>query len=94
MSDLHCSHTGSVPLCAFIIGLFVLFYGVSWILSTIYVEVKGSDSLTHYPHHCAVIFGHQGKYLWEVLKYMGIPVDEIDYNFPKGVFYPTENPFA
>ena len=48
----------------------------------------------HYPHHCAVMFGHQGKYLWEVLKYMGIPVDEIDYNFPKGNFYPTENPFA
>jgi hypothetical protein len=32
--------------------------------------------------------------LWEVLKYMGIPVEEIDYNFPKGDFYPTENPFA
>jgi len=25
---------------------------------------------------------------------MGIPVDEIDYNFPKGDYYPTENPFA
>jgi hypothetical protein len=48
----------------------------------------------HYPHHCAVMFGHQGKYFWEVLKYMGIPVDEIDYNFPKGNFYPTENPFC
>ena len=48
----------------------------------------------HFPHHCAVMFGHQGKYLWEVLKYMGIPVDEIDYNFPKGDYYPTENPFA
>jgi len=41
-----------------------------------------------------VMFGHQGKYLWEVLKYMDIPVDEIDYNFPKGNFYPTENPFC
>ena len=48
----------------------------------------------HYPHHCAVMFGHQGKYLWEVLKYMGIPVEEIDYNFPKGDYYPTENPFC
>ena len=48
----------------------------------------------HYPHHAAVMFEHAGKYLWEVLKYMGIPVDEIDYNFPKGNFYPTENPFA
>jgi hypothetical protein len=25
---------------------------------------------------------------------MGIPVDEIDYNFPKGDYYPTENPFC
>jgi hypothetical protein len=29
-----------------------------------------------------------------VLKYMGIPVEEIDYHFPKGDYYPTENPFA
>jgi L-fucose isomerase-like protein len=48
----------------------------------------------HYPHHCAVMFDHAGKYMWEVLKYMGIPVEEIDYNFPKGDYYPTENPFA
>jgi len=48
----------------------------------------------HYPHHCAVMFEHAGKYLWEVLKYMGIPVEEIDYNFPKGDYYPTENPFC
>jgi hypothetical protein len=25
---------------------------------------------------------------------MGIRVDEIDYNCPKGNFYPTEKPFA
>ena len=25
---------------------------------------------------------------------VGIPVDEIDYNFPKVNFYPTDNPFA
>ena len=48
----------------------------------------------HYPHHAAVMFEHAGKYLWEVLKYMGIPVEEIDYNFPKGNYYPTENPFV
>ena len=48
----------------------------------------------HYPHHAAVMFDHAAKYLWEVLKYMGIPVEEIDYNFPKGNYYPTENPFA
>ena len=27
-------------------------------------------------------------------EYPDIPVDEIDYNFPKGNYYPTENPFA
>jgi len=48
----------------------------------------------HFPHHAAVMFQHAGKYLWEVLKYLGIPVEEIDYNFPKGDFYPSENPFA
>ena len=42
----------------------------------------------------AVMFDHAAKYLWEVLKYMGIPVEELDYNFPKGDYYPTENPFA
>ena len=30
----------------------------------------------------------------DYLKYLGIDVEEIDYNQPKGVLYPTENPFA
>ena len=34
------------------------------------------------------------KQLYEVFKYIGVDVDEIGYNQPKGVRYPTENPFA
>ena len=46
-----------------------------------------------YPHHGAVAFGHFGKELFEVFKYIGVPVDEIGYNQPAGVRYPTENPW-
>ena len=48
----------------------------------------------NYPHHGAVAFGHYGKALYEVFKYLGVDVEEINYNQPKGVLYPTENPFA
>ena len=48
----------------------------------------------NYPHHGAVAFGHWGKALYEVFKYIGVPVEEIGYNQPAGVRYPTENPFA
>ena len=48
----------------------------------------------NYPHHGAVAFGHYGKELYEVFKYIGVDVDEIGYNQPKGVRYRTENPFA
>ena len=48
----------------------------------------------NYPHHGAVAFGNFGKTLYEVFKYIGVEVDEIGYNQPKGVRYPTENPFA
>ncbi len=48
----------------------------------------------NYPHHGAVTFGHHGKALYEVFKYLGVEVGEINYNQPKGVLYPTENPFA
>ena len=47
----------------------------------------------NYPHHGAVAFGHWGKELYEVFKYIGVPVDEIGYNQPAGVRYPTENPW-
>ena len=45
-----------------------------------------------FPHHGAVAFGHYGKALFEVFKYLG--VGDIGYNRPKGLPYPTENPFA
>ena len=48
----------------------------------------------NFPHHGAVAFGHYGKALYEVFKYIGVPVDEIGYNQPKGVRYPTENPWG
>ena len=48
----------------------------------------------NFPHHGAVAFGHFGKELFEVFKYIGVAVDEIGYNQPKGVRYPTENPWA
>lgn len=44
--------------------------------------------------HGAVAFGHYGKALYEVFKYIGVEVDEIGYNQPAGMRYPTENPFA
>ena len=45
-----------------------------------------------YPHHGAVAFGHHGKALYEVFKYLG--VGDIAYNQPKSLPYPDENPFA
>ena len=48
----------------------------------------------NYPHHGAVAFGHFGKALYEVFKYVGVELDEIGYNQPKGTMYPSENPFA
>jgi len=47
----------------------------------------------NYPHHGAVAFGHYGKALYEVFKYIGVDVSEIGYNQPKSLPYPTENPF-
>ena len=48
----------------------------------------------NYPHHGAVAFGHYGKALFEVFKYISVDVSEIGYNQPKNIPYPTENPFA
>ena len=45
-----------------------------------------------YPHHGAVAFGHHGKFLFEVFKFLG--VKDISYNRPKTLPYPTENPWA
>ena len=46
----------------------------------------------NFPHHGAVAFGHFGKALFEVFKYVGAEV--IGYNQPASLPYPTENPFA
>lgn len=46
----------------------------------------------NYPHHGAVAFGHFGKALFDVFRYLG--VTDIGFNQPKGMLYPTENPFA
>ncbi len=45
-----------------------------------------------YPHHGAVAFGHVGKYLFEVFKFLG--VQDIAYNQPANLPYATENPWA
>ncbi|MDO4849719.1 MAG: fucose isomerase [Coriobacteriia bacterium] len=44
-----------------------------------------------YPHHGAVAFSHAGKTLFDVLRYLG--VEDIAYNQPASLPYPTENPF-
>ena len=46
----------------------------------------------NFPHHGAVAFGHHGKAIFEVFKYLG--VTEIGYNQPKSLPYKTENPFV
>lgn len=45
----------------------------------------------NFPHHGAVAFGHFGKSIFEVFKYLG--VTDIGFNQPKGMLYKTENPF-
>lgn len=45
-----------------------------------------------YPHHGAVAFGHYGKALFSIFKFLG--VQDVAFNQPKGMLYPTENPFA
>ena len=44
-----------------------------------------------FPHHGAVAFGHHGKALFEVFKYLG--AEKIGYNQPASLPYPSENPF-
>jgi len=44
-----------------------------------------------FPHHTAVAFAHAGRTLFSALRMLG--VDEIHWNRPAGMPYPTENPF-
>ncbi len=46
----------------------------------------------NYPHHGAVAFGHFGKSLFSLFRYLG--VTDIGFNQPKGMLYKTENPFS
>ncbi|OPJ57805.1 L-fucose/L-arabinose isomerase family protein [Clostridium oryzae] len=45
----------------------------------------------NYPHHGAVAFGHHGKAIFGLFRYLG--VKELGFNQPKGMLYKTENPF-
>jgi L-fucose isomerase-like protein len=45
----------------------------------------------HFPHHCAVVYSHVGRTLFDLLQLMGIR-DTI-YNQPPERLYPQENPF-
>ena len=44
-----------------------------------------------FPHHTAVAFDHAGRALYEAMRLIG--VNDIGFNQPKGVLYPTEHPF-
>ena len=44
-----------------------------------------------YPHHGAVAFGHYGKALYNLFKYLD--VEKLDFNRPEGMPYNKENPF-
>lgn len=45
-----------------------------------------------YPHHGAVAFAHCGKALFSLFNFLGI--QDLAYNQPKSLPYPTENPFC
>ncbi len=45
-----------------------------------------------FPHHGGVAFANVGSVLYSALKLLG--VDDIAYNQPKSLPYPSENPFA
>ena len=44
-----------------------------------------------FPHHTAVAFDHAGRALYEAMRLIG--VNDIGFNQPKGMMYPTEHPF-
>ena len=48
----------------------------------------------NFPHHGAVAFGHYGKAIYEIFKFIGVDVEDIGFNQPAGMLYKTENPFA
>lgn len=44
-----------------------------------------------FPHHTAVAFKHAGRTFWAAMRMLG--VEDLSFNRPAGMFYPTENPF-
>ena len=40
----------------------------------------------------AVAFGHYGQALFDIFRFLGI--EDIEYNHPANLPYPTENPFV
>ena len=44
-----------------------------------------------FPHHTAIAFKHSGKALFAACKMLG--VEDVYFNYPKGVYYSSENPF-
>ncbi len=46
----------------------------------------------NYPHHGAVAFGHHGKALYNLFRYLD--VEKISFNQPARMLYKTENPFC
>ena len=45
-----------------------------------------------FPHHGAVAFGHYGKTLFDIFRFLGI--EDVSYNQPAGLPYKTENPWG
>lgn len=45
-----------------------------------------------FPNHTIVLFGHYAEQLYSVLSLLGI--DEIEYNHPREIPYPKENPYS
>jgi L-fucose isomerase-like protein len=44
-----------------------------------------------FPHHTAIAFQHAGKALFAACRMLAL--NDVFFNLPKGVYYPTENPF-
>jgi L-fucose isomerase-like protein len=45
-----------------------------------------------FPHHTTVAFDHAGKTLFAVSRMLGL--EDVFFNLPKHIYYPTENPFG
>lgn len=46
----------------------------------------------NYPHHAGVVLTKAGKTLFSIVKFLGI--EDVSFNQPKGMLFPSENPFA